>query len=417
VRKLARLLLRVALATLLVVLAARLALAPLLGVLGGAWDHEPHELSSGLSPAARALLDDVFADLDPTLLVDVHAHLAGIGTDGSGCEVNPRMRSWLHPIDKVRFEFYMSASGVTDPEQADRQVVERLTALAENIDPPIRICLLAFDRHFEPDGSLNLEATEFHVPNEWVWAVASERPDLFVPAVSIHPYRTDALAELDRWGERGVRLVKWLPNAMGIDPSSELCDAFYARMRRWDMTLLSHTGLEMAVESEEDQRLGNPLLLRRALDAGVRVIAAHCATLGTDVDLDHPERPRVSSFDLFLRMMDDERHEGLLFGELSATILVNRSEDRMRTLLEREDLHSRLLFGSDYPMPAMNVLVHTSAFVRRGYLTAAEGDALDEIYDHNPLLFDFALKRTLHLPGSDRRFAPQAFEAPATLGL
>lgn len=207
-RKLARLLLRVALATLLVVLAARLALAPLLGVLGGAWDHEPHELSSGLSPAARALLDDVFADLDPTLLVDVHAHLAGIGTDGSGCEVNPRMRSWLHPIDKVRFEFYMSASGVTDPEHADRQVVERLTALAENIDPPIRICLLAFDRHFEPDGSLNLEATEFHVPNEWVWAVASERPDLFVPAVSIHPYRTDALAELDRWGERGVRLVK-----------------------------------------------------------------------------------------------------------------------------------------------------------------------------------------------------------------
>ena len=60
-RKLARLLLRVALATLLVVLAARLALAPLLGVLGGAWDHKPHELSSGLSPAARALIDDVEA--------------------------------------------------------------------------------------------------------------------------------------------------------------------------------------------------------------------------------------------------------------------------------------------------------------------------------------------------------------------
>ncbi|MAF64200.1 MAG: amidohydrolase [Planctomycetes bacterium] len=408
---------RLALAVLLSLLAARLALGPLLAALGGAWDHEPHELAGGLSQAARALLDDAFTGVDPARLVDVHAHLAGVGTDGSGCEVNPRMRSWLHPADRVRFEFYLSAAGVTDPAHADRQVAERLTALAAHIDPPIRVCLLAFDRHYDPDGSLDREATEFHVPNEWVWETASARPDLFVPAISVHPYRQDALSELDRWGERGVRLVKWLPNAMGIDPSSERCDAYYERLRRWDMTLLSHTGLEMAVESAEDQCLGNPLLLRRALDAGVRVIAAHCATLGTDIDLDHPEHPRVSSFELFLRMMDEERYVGLLFGELSATVLVNRSGDRLRTLIGREDLHPRLLFGSDYPMPAMNVLVHTGTFVRRGFLSAPESEALGELYEYNPLLFDFALKRTLRHPDSGRRFSPRAFEAPASMGL
>ncbi|MDP6763461.1 MAG: amidohydrolase family protein [Planctomycetota bacterium] len=413
----ARWLRRLLVVGLLLGVSVRLSFSPLLSVFGGAWDHEPHELPSVLSPAARALLDDAFEGVDPARLVDVHAHLAGIGTDGSGCEVNPRMRSWLHPVERTRFEFYLSSAGVTDLARADRQVAERLTALAAHATPPIRVCLLAFDRHYDPDGTVDPEATEFHVPNEWVWEVAGARPDLFVPAISVHPYRTDALTELDRWGERGVRLVKWLPNAMGIDPSSERCDAYYERLRRWDMTLLSHTGVEMAVESTDDQRLGNPLLLRRALDAGVRVIAAHCATLGTDVDLDHPERPRASSFDLFLRMMDEERYEGLLFGELSATILVNRPADRLRTLIERDDLHARLMFGSDYPMPAMNVLVHTGSFVRRGMLSAAEADALGELYEVNPLLFDFALKRTLHLPGSERRFRPEAFEAPELLGL
>jgi hypothetical protein len=38
-------------------------------------------------------------------------------------------------------------------------------------------------------------------------------------AASIHPYRKDALEELATWGKLGVRVVKWLPPAMGIDPS------------------------------------------------------------------------------------------------------------------------------------------------------------------------------------------------------
>ena len=34
------------------------------------------------------------------------------------------------------------------------------------------------------------------------------------------------------------------------------------------------------------RRIGNPLRLRRALDAGVRVVVAHCASMGQDRDLD-----------------------------------------------------------------------------------------------------------------------------------
>ena len=35
-------------------------------------------------------------------------------------------------------------------------------------------------------------------------------------------------------------------------------------------------------------------------------------------------RPERSNFDLFMRLMDEKRYEGLLFGEISATTQRNR---------------------------------------------------------------------------------------------
>ncbi len=45
---------------------------------------------------------------------------------------------------------------------------------------------------------------------------------------------------------------------MGIDPSDELCDSFYQKMKELNLALLSHGGEEKAIEAREDQRLGNP---------------------------------------------------------------------------------------------------------------------------------------------------------------
>ena len=43
--------------------------------------------------------------------------------------------------------------------------------------------------------------------------------------------------------------------------------------------------------------------LRRALDHGVRVVVAHCATLGEDRDEDRLHGGKVASFDLFARLI------------------------------------------------------------------------------------------------------------------
>ena len=94
------------------------------------------------------------------------------------------------------------------------------------------------------------------------------------------------MQELEKWTNAGVSYLKWLPNAMGMDPADPAIEPFYKKMREYKMILLSHAGEEQAVEAEEDQRLGNPLLLRKPLDLGVRVIVAHAASLGKCADHD-----------------------------------------------------------------------------------------------------------------------------------
>lgn len=377
--------------------------------LGGAFKRQPHELSTRLSQKASDLIKRSFDDVDPQRLVDHHVHIAGLGAGGTNAFVNAKMHTWAHPFHRLKFKVYMSSAGIDDEQHGDAQFVERLAGLVDNIANHGKHRILAFDKHYRRDGTVDLDKTEFYVPNEYVFELADRHKDMFVPNISVNPYRPDAIPELEKWAARGARVVKWLPNAMGIDPSDPRCDPFYQKMKELDVVLLSHGGEEKAVEADEDQKLGNPLLLRRALDHGVKVIVAHCAGLGTNEDLDDGSRKQVDNFDLFMRLMDDKRYEGLVFGETSAMTQFNRAGRPLRMILEREDLHERLVNGSDYPLPAVNMLIRMSPLVRRGYITADEGESLKEIYQYNPLLFDFTLKRNLRHPKSRRRLPAAVF--------
>src|SRR5258706_11557237 len=117
--------------------------------------------------------------------------------------------------------------------------------------------------------------------------------------------------------------------------------AFYDALHRLDLPLLAHVGEEQAVKGAHRGELANPLFLRGALDRGVRVIAAHCATLGESLDLDanaNPDKaPKASDFDLFARLMDDRRYQGLLYGDLSAITQVNHAAALPRLLARVPD--------------------------------------------------------------------------------
>ncbi|MDX1376559.1 MAG: amidohydrolase family protein [Burkholderiales bacterium] len=363
--------------------------------------------------AEHDLVRAAWFGIDAAKVWDCHVHLVGTGDSGSGIYIHPGMNSLLDPAQYARRLFFMNAGCVHAAEvgEVDRAYVARMLNLMAGLRPGVRLLLYAFERTHDAQGKVQWGRTGFYVPNGYARDVAGLHPE-FEWAASIHPYRADALDALERAAAEGARAVKWLPPAMGIDPASPRCMPFYRLLARLDLPLISHAGEERAVLGAEAHDLGNPLRLRAALDAGVRVVAAHCSSLGEDRDLDRgPNGPYVPSFGLFARMMDTPATAGRLYGDISAVTQLNRATDVLVTLLEREDWHPRLLNGSDYPLPGVMPIFSVRDLVARGLLEPAAEDVLKTIRGHNPLLFDFVLKRTLRANGS--AFAPSVFETRA----
>ena len=387
-----------------------LAGCPVVDKICGASGKDPANFFSEASPQARALVDRAWSDLPGGFAYDIHVHALGDNEKENGSFINPGSKTILKLSNYLKMQAYLSAGQVKDKKKIDQQYISHLVKLARNCGHSLRLHLLAFDKNYDREGNAVLSKTDFYVPNDYVVKLARAYPDIFVPVISVHPYRLDAVAELEKWAGQGVRMVKWIPSVQGIHPADDAVIPFYQAMKRLNMVLLTHAGEELALDCHGQKYLDNPLLLRRPLDCGVKVIIAHCASAGKNKDLDHPEKGRVHNFDLFLRLMNEKKYEGLLFADISGILQVNRMDKTLPILLARKDLHSRLINGSDYPLPAVNVLIHTGKLARKKYITRSEQKALQEIYDYNPLLFDFVLKRIIRQPATRQPFPAAVFQ-------
>ena len=345
--------------------------------------------------------------VDPEQFWDCHVHLAGNGNSGSEPWVNPEMQSAQHPVQWLQYAFYFNASCIENEADANREYVERIKTLMVQMPRGTKLMLLAFDYFHDQSGQHHPEASAFHTPNDYAAGIAQEHPDHFEWIASIHPYRQDAVSALRRAHSRGARAVKWLPPAQGMDPASPLCDPFYEAAAKLDIPLLVHAGTELAVYGANTEDYGNPLRLRRPLEHGVRVLVAHCASLGKSRDLDSgPLATSVPSFELFSRLMDEPRFGGLLFGDISGVTQINRAGNVLSGLLNRTDWRSRLVNGSDYPLPGILPLFSLKLLERSGFIDRKDSAVLSAIRNYNPLLFDFVLKRSLRFNGNSLGVEP-----------
>ena len=364
----------------------------------------------GAKTTPEDLIARAMAGIDPDAYLDVHNHVVGMGHGGTGVTVHPHMTAGLaHPLNWIRFRAYIKASGITDMDNVDANYMAVLKARVEAMPTRGTSLLMAFDQVHDESGEPHPEHTVFSVPNDHMFN-AVKLSERFAPCASVHPYRSDAVEALHAVADRGAVAIKWLPNAMHIDPASPLCTASYRVMAERGLTLISHGGEESAVPSPDTQELGNPLRLRAALDAGVTVVVAHSASHGHSLDLDDPNRPRARAFDLFMRMMDDPQYNGRLYGEISAVLLFNRVSHAGPGLMARTDLHHRLVNGSDYPIPGINPLINLTQLWSLGLIRWEDKRGLSSLFRENPLLGDFVLKRVLcGADGEPTGFPPSVF--------
>ncbi len=351
--------------------------------------------------ARHELVQAAWQGIDATKVWDSHVHLVGTGDSGSGVYVNPEMDSPLNPALYARRLFYMNAGCVHEaPGSVDRSYVERMHNLVDGIAASggrgVKLLLLAFDRAHDDSGRPDLARSGFWVPDRYARDTARANPEYFEWAASIHPYAGDALERLAAAKRDGARAVKWLPAAMNIDPASPRCQRFYERLAQLRLPLITHAGLERAVLGPELQHYGRPSRLRRALDAGVRVVVAHCASIEEE------------DFAEFVALMGERRYEPNLFADISAMTQLNRAGPALARVIEEEGWHARLLNGSDYPLPGVMPLFSVGYLVSLGLIAESAAEVLKEIRSHNVLLFDFVVKRTLRSRG--KAFSPRVFE-------
>jgi mannonate dehydratase len=353
-------------------------------------------------------LQALWAALDPAQLWDVHCHLLGTGDAGSGCRIHASMTQWWHPLETLRRRVIMAGAQVpADAPSVDRAYLQRLRDLAADFPEGARWMLYAFDEALDAEGRPRPDWTTFHVPDRYAAQVAGEQAQRFAWVASIHPRHPQALARLEAALVGGAVALKWLPSAMNIDLREPALRPFYARLATARLPLIVHCGEERAVPGAGREDLGNPLLLRVPLSQGVRVIAAHCASLGQALDLDRPRPRAVPAFELFARLMDEPAWDALLLGDISALFQFNRRPEVWHRVLARQDWHARLLHGSDYPLPGIGPLFQLGGLVRAGILQAEAVPLLEQLRRHNPLVFELLLKHELRWRGLGLR--PEVF--------
>ena len=263
--------------------------------------------------------------------LDMHVHIVGNGLRGSGCWL--KVGAWHRPLAAFMLR-HIGVGVSTSAPEFDEAYANHLAKLVRESSLEAAV-ILAQDEVYDLSGR-KLDFGSFHVPNDYVLQLARNHPE-FLPAVSIHPARADALDELERCLEAGAVMLKLLPNCHNVDCSNPRYKKFWDRMAAAKLPLLAHTGGEHTVPVF-DKALAHPHVLRLPLECGVTVIAAHCATKSGLMDKDY--------FPILGTMLAQHPN---LYADTSAFNVPIRGRHVPACL--REPFASRLVHGSDYPVP------------------------------------------------------------------
>lgn len=308
------------------------------------------------------------------LRIDAHVHLAGVGTAGSGCWISPRFER------RYTFRLLRWWNGITAEQMRssiDQDWVDRVARQVRESELD-RAVVLGFDGVYDGSGELDRERSQLVVPPSWVFEACRRQPEELLPGPSLNPFRRDAEERLEECIAGGAVLIKWLPSAQSIDPSSSRLTGFYRRVAEAGIPLLIHSGGGEMTFREVRPELKELALLRAPLEAGVTVICAHT---GTPVLLSRD----ANQLPLLRSMLAEYPH---LWVDNSG--MANPSRFAYLPRLAREPLmQARTLYGSDFPVPS-------NAFYFAARLGPREVRALERV--KNPFDRDVRLKRALGYP-------------------
>jgi predicted TIM-barrel fold metal-dependent hydrolase len=312
------------------------------------------------------------------MVIDVHCHvgLSARRVDASmprlsfeqcGARGTPGYDSYLSPRLLSRAAWYVIRRklGIDPNLPRGDELDARIEAINENhwsqatgVD---RFVLLAFDEYHDDAGHVHGAAnrrrttgSDLYVSNSLVRAICAARPNRYLFGGSIHPYREqdgrDACDLLEETVQSGAVLIKWLPIHQNIRAEDPRTVAFLRRANELGVAMLIHYGGEMSLARRhmEFAHPGAMMDVLRGLRAEGKmptVIMAHVAT---------PSFPWQDGdgYDVLTDALLGDFKDDPLYADISALAALGRTA-WLRRLADRPELHHKLVWGSDYPIPVM----------------------------------------------------------------
>ncbi|MES9972195.1 MAG: amidohydrolase family protein [Candidatus Thiodiazotropha sp.] len=274
--------------------------------------------------------------------IDIHTHLLN------------REVTFHRPYDRFAVQLFARSLGV-DPRALRRRPYETyVEAMAKAVTQSAYVqktCLFGVDARYDKQGREIDRDKTVCARNEDVLAVAASYPDQFIPFLSVNPRRSDALDLIDEFVQRGCRGAKFLQNYWGLDLNSEQLIPYYEKLKQHRLPLVVHIGSEYTIHSYSSYE--HVEMLDLPLGVGVTVIAAHMGLGRFEHKLrvwrNLSRRPCYFDRDYF-RLLEMLTQYQNLYADISA-ILVPLRARALRHLSQQKQVHEKILFGTDYPVP------------------------------------------------------------------
>jgi predicted TIM-barrel fold metal-dependent hydrolase len=277
--------------------------------------------------------------------IDIHIHVVGTGDSGSGCMMSREFASG------ASYAAILDSLDIRTLEASDRMIEELLINAVNSAEKVERCVVLAMDGVYKNSRLVGAE-THLMTPNDYVARIACENERMLFGA-SVHPYRDrkEMLNETERCMGAGAVLFSWAPSMQRLDPEDDRCIPFYIRLAKEGVPLLCHTGAGFFAAPIDAKTAGNgsPKKLMKALDIGVKVIAAHCcpAFVAGSVPVDR-------HFDELITMLKVSKERKWEFSvDISCFFFPEGlcHLERLMKEIERGNIEAdRLIYGSDFPV-------------------------------------------------------------------
>lgn len=315
------------------------------------------------------------------MIIDVHCHCAytrvEAGTDPGGAASGgagerfsfepaeeggrPALDSAVAPrcLRRVSWGVIKRFLGVGERLRAGARLDEALAAFYRRhllaAGPVERVVLLAFDAYHDDAGQRpplpeqrRQRGSDMWTTNSFVRQMCRRHPERFLFGASVHPYRRDAAACVEEVFASGACLLKWIPLHQNINIGDPRTIAVLRCCAALGLPVLVHYSSEFTLATQHPEYRPVDALLEvlrtlRQQGAMPTVIVAHVATPVTPLGEQRSHRALV-------RALLEEFADAPLYADISA--LTSWGKIRfLRRLARRQDLHAKLLFGSDFPVP------------------------------------------------------------------